>query len=428
QRYKEIQLGHRFLSLSKDGDNYQEFKQAKDELIKRLKELNFELNQLLHKQTSGIKYDAWQQSHQPFHWFAEFYEIIHDKGGFDVIIGNPPYVEVRQIDYKPRNLKTFETGAVHNMCIERSLQILNIRGNISMIVPLALVCTQRMVIVQNLLEEKRITWYSNFAWRPGKLFENVNRALNIFISNSSDKKQVFNTKYLKWQADTREDLFPNINFIDWNENRNSFWVPKLGNNIEISLLKKVLSAESSISYLITKNSSNRVYYRTTGGLYWKIFTNFSPKFFLKGKESKSSRETSFAVKDKNQDVMCVSLLSSNLFWWWYTVTSNLRDLNPSDIQGFRFPLSILEDNQLLELGKRYLKNLDENSELLTRIQKQTGETQTQSFKISLSKPIIDEIDKVLAEHYGFTDEELDFIINYDIKYRMGKELESESDL
>ena len=34
-----------------------------------------------------------------------------------------------------------------------------------------------------------------------------------------------------------------------------------------------------------------------------------------------------------------------------------------------------------------------------------------------------EIDKVLAEHYGFTDEGLDFIINYDIKCRMGKELD-----
>ena len=39
----------------------------------------------------------------------------------------------------------------------------------------------------------------------------------------------------------------------------------------------------------------------------------------------------------------------------------------------------------------------------------------------MSKPIIDEIDRVLARHYGFTDEELDFIINYDIKYRMGQD-------
>ncbi|MCL2299224.1 MAG: hypothetical protein FWC27_03645 [Firmicutes bacterium] len=43
----------------------------------------------------------------------------------------------------------------------------------------------------------------------------------------------------------------------------------------------------------------------------------------------------------------------------------------------------------------------------------------QSFKISLSKLIIDQIDTLLAQHYGFTEEELDYIINYDIKYRMG---------
>ena len=39
-----------------------------------------------------------------------------------------------------------------------------------------------------------------------------------------------------------------------------------------------------------------------------------------------------------------------------------------------------------------------------------------------SKTIIDEIDRVLVDHYGFTDEELDFIINYHIKYRMGREI------
>jgi len=41
---------------------------------------------------------------------------------------------------------------------------------------------------------------------------------------------------------------------------------------------------------------------------------------------------------------------------------------------------------------------------------------------------------VLAKHYGFTDEELDFIpstslragINYDIKYRMGQNAEADS--
>ena len=33
--------------------------------------------------------------------------------------------------------------------------------------------------------------------------------------------------------------------------------------------------------------------------------------------------------------------------------------------------------------------------------------------------------KILASYYGFTEEELDYIINYDIKYRMGDELSEE---
>ena len=415
-RYKEIQLG--------EGDDYKEFKKAKEELNKRLKELNHELNLLLHKQVAAIKFDTWLQTHQPFHWFAEFYEIIHDKGGFDVVIGNPPYLEVRQINYQPKGLRTLESGAVHSMCIERSLQIIKTTGNISMIVPLSLVCTQRMISVQTLLEEKRTTWYSNFAWRPGKLFENVNRALTIFVSNYTEKTITFNTNYIKWSSDTRDNLFPNISFIPWAEKRNSFWVPKLGSYIEEMILKKVLKSDKAISYLITKNSTHRIFYRTTGGLYWKIFTDFSPMFFVNGKEGKSSRETSFSVKEKNQNIICIALLSSSLFWWWYTITSNLRDLNPSDIQGFKFPNSLLGDSELISIGKKYIEDLEANSTMLTRIQKQTGETQTQSFKISASKLIIDEIDTILAEHYGFTAEELDFIINYDIKYRMGKELEN----
>lgn len=32
---------------------------------------------------------------------------------------------------------------------------------------------------------------------------------------------------------------------------------------------------------------------------------------------------------------------------------------------------------------------------------------------------------MLARHYGFTEEELAFIINYNIKYRMGDELNAE---
>ena len=87
---------------------------------------------------------------------------------------------------------------------------------------------------------------------------------------------------------------------------------------------------------------------------------------------------------------------------------------------------MISETLILEREAQFLLTaLEENSESHTRNQKTTGQTVIQLFRVKPVKPAIDEIDKVLAEHYGFTEEELDFIINYDIKYRMGDELEAE---
>ncbi len=50
----------------------------------------------------------------------------------------------------------------------------------------------------------------------------------------------------------------------------------------------------------------------------------------------------------------------------------------------------------------------------------TGQVEYEEYYPKLSNPVIDEINKVLAQHYGFTEEELDFIINYDINIVWGR--------
>ena len=90
---------------------------------------------------------------------------------------------------------------------------------------------------------------------------------------------------------------------------------------------------------------------------------------------------------------------------------------------FNFPFSTpAKDNQhlLQKLGNQMQVSLFENSERKVTKYSGRGEVITRHFIMHKNKPIIDEIDQVLARHYGFTDEELDFIINYDIKYRMGR--------
>jgi hypothetical protein len=281
-----------------------------------------------------------------------------------------------------------------------------------------------MVLIQKIIEYKRVVWYANFAWRPGKLFDTVNRALTIFISNNSKNHGCNNTGYIKWNSETRDNIFMLLHFTSYNKSRDSFWSPKLSSSCEISILEKFFNKPYTIQNFI-QISKNNLYYRTTGGLYWKVFTDTPPSFIINGKKGTSSRETFISLNKKDTPKQFVAIFSSSLCWWWYTITSNLRDLNPSDLHGFRIDDNLIGSDELIKLADKYLKDIYANSSMLIRVQKETGETKTQSFKLSKSKPIIDEIDKVLAKHYGFTEEELDFIINYDIKYRMGSELEGE---
>ena len=415
RKFREMQIDQ-----GMDANN---FANAKLDLRSRLDNLRSELNLYLASEY-GIKtddqraYEDWCNSHQPFHWFVEFYGIMSN-GGFDVIIGNPPYLEAREVSYTTRYYACEDSGAIHAFCIERSLSLCAMGGSLSMIVPLALVSTQRMTILQDILEKNRDCWYSNYSWRPGKLFDTVNRALTIFVSTKSqDEGDTYTTGYLKWNADVRNHLLQAISFVKCPRNRNKFWAPKLGQHIESSILKQFQKIGKVLEEF-TGKSSNLIYYRTTGGLYWKIFTDFPPLFSVNGVSSRSSRETNFALADKDHVPAIIAILSSDLFWWWYTISSNLRDLNPSDWRYFPISESAINDPEIRRLGSAYIDDLRANSTMLVRNQRSTGKTETQSFKVQKSKHIIDEIDNALASHYGLTDEELDFIINYDIKYRMG---------
>ena len=83
-----------------------------------------------------------------------------------------------------------------------------------------------------------------------------------------------------------------------------------------------------------------------------------------------------------------------------------------------------------ELGRlvdELMRDIKKHAERREAHYKTTGKVVYEIYYLRYSKPIIDEIDRVLAQHYGFTDEELDFILNYDIKYRMGDELFEDED-
>ena len=78
-----------------------------------------------------------------------------------------------------------------------------------------------------------------------------------------------------------------------------------------------------------------------------------------------------------------------------------------------------QSSKLVSLCDKLMADFMKNSLRKSVRYKATGAVDYDEFNVKKSKQIIDRIDSILAKHYKFTDEELDFIINYDIKYRMG---------
>ena len=68
-----------------------------------------------------------------------------------------------------------------------------------------------------------------------------------------------------------------------------------------------------------------------------------------------------------------------------------------------------------------ISRLEASAEIAEATYHVGGTVSYERFVPKLAKDEIDTIDSSLAEHFGLTHEELDFIINYDIKYRMGRD-------
>lgn len=403
------------------------FKQAKQQLKERLASLNHSLNERLWKATADIPFEQWLASHQPFHWLAEFYQIIHDNGGFDVIIGNPPYVGYTRKDkitkkavidiYQISNTyETLETSNLYAFTIERSYYLTNKKSIMGMIVPISAFSNQSMEKLQGFIKGKfGNMWLSNYHQRPAQLFEGVLQRLSIFIMNKSKNSKIFTTGIYRWYTNTRAFLFVNIFYQSIKQNRQC-QIVKVGDKRETGIYEKYSSNDETALYLSSREiCNNSVYYRTAGGGYWVTFLNQEFDCI-----AISNKHSSFH-KEFDSKVFSAAF-NSNLFWWYYSINYDLFNFKDYMIFGFQLSYPISLKDELIKLSDLMETNLRSNAIYYQITSRTRGENKTVTYQKSLSKVVMNEIDKVLAKHYGFTEEELDFIINYDIKYRMGDEL------
>lgn len=233
---------------------------------------------------------------------------------------------------------------------------------------------------------------------------------------------LFSSSYLRWSPEYRPYLFHNLRLVrvDTHKLLFDFAIPKLTSDNENALLGKLLSQECRLEHYLERSkqrTEQELFYRTAGGRYYKVFID---RPF--GSESKSNKSKCFGSKYDRYAMIAV--LSSDVWWWYYTLHFDMY--NCKDYMIFGFPFDYGESGHVQELrrlGRELAEDLLDNAEQKVQRYASTGMRQQLIFKPSLSRPIIENIDRLLASHYNLTHEELDFIVNYDIKYRMDRDAE-----
>ena len=268
-------------------------------------------------------------------------------------------------------------------------------------------------------------WYSNYSMRPGKLFDGVEKHLSIFVAHDGEFT-IHSTKYHRWYSEERKELFKSIAYVSLpNDILLIGSIPKVGDSIGVSILEKIQN-DKNMAFSSCSESEYPLYHTRK----LRYFVQFLDKAPIIYNEDGTLRVTSelkcikYDTDDKRYAANAVYL--STLFFWYFISHSDCRNLNKREVDMFPFSLySYTDISKLSRLGHQILDNLQKNSSFIEANYKKYGKLSMQVFQPRLSKEVADEIDKLLAFHYGFTEEELDFIINYDIKYRMGDELNEE---
>ena len=319
------------------------------------------------------------------------------KKKYDIIIGNPPYVEDAKSGL---NLKT-RYGNIYANVLDNASKQLNSGGVIGFVVPLSYVSTPRMQNIREVLSSKLGEQYIlSYADRPDCLFTSVHQKLCLLFGKTNDGELTYYTgNYTYWYKEESENLFRDAAAV-----HNSYvcdgFIPKVGNPTDVSIYSKIQNQPLPIDSLLSGGTS-------------KVYLNMRAAFWIKAflGEHVSGEYKTFGCANENYRNYAMCLLNSSMFWWYWICVSDCWHITNKELSGFRYPE--LDDYRITN---RLAKNLENRLET-TKVFVGTKQTEYEYKHRDCIKEI-HAIDDYLAAIYGLTDEESLYIKNFAYRYRI----------
>ena len=371
---------------------------------------------------------AAQQKSLPFVlWQLYFPTVFKENGGFDIIVGNPPYgAKISTADKKVVKKKFLCTKTITGkqkgstdtfaLFIEKSFNLCNKGGIVNLIVPMSVTSSDSMTALHNLLEANcnviRVSSYSN---RPKQIFDAacIRTSIFYFKKTLSPIENLFTSKIMRRdESHSIKNIIESLSFVDSLKFKLPGRYPKIGNSQQLEIIEKMFAFNKKIADYADEDGEP-FYYRTSGGRYFNVITDYS---------TGSSKERPFHTKQKFTKIIAATL-STSLFWFYQQTYTNGLDLKRFELETFPlFDLESLTPAQTERIEKiydEYLSDIERNVSVRTSSENSSyNVAQFKNYKLNRSKHLIDKLDDVIGKFYGLTDEEINFIKNFELEIRM----------
>ena len=280
-------------------------------------------NALFDMRGEAGSFEGWKKSHVPFHWFAEFPSVWR-QGGFDVVIGNPPYINKKQVtEYTWRGYVTEKCPDLYAVCMERASALLNEQGRIAMIVMHNL-CFRRdfAPLRDHLISQPLCIWISSYDRWSDSLFSGSAKVRNaIVVGARQGSYGLYTTRCHRWLADQRSYLFDQLEYMSPEAVLRDLTWPFIDSPTVSSAFAGLVQNNESIDALLAANTVTgpRFGYRNTADDQLSVWINPPDSYNPSGRADtpKSDKELTFD-RGTDRDLAYLALAGRWGYLWWLT--------------------------------------------------------------------------------------------------------------
>jgi hypothetical protein len=317
-----------------------------------------------------------------------------------VVIGNPPYVEIKLEDYQDYDFKTLKCRNLSAFFLEQALGILPKQSVISQVVPISLIHSKRMISIRELMVNMSKSLYvESFDCVPGYMFDqgkigsNSNTSITqrisvITIVVGEEFNNFSSSRFLRWRGDERNSLFKSISSVRLNKKLYSSdcW-PCIGSEEEKNILNKIMKTPKRVKHLISKDHQHRLYIPD------------STRYFISAVHQDLERgQKVICLPDRQSSDLVQILLNSDFFYWFWRITDGGFSVSLNTISSLPLPPDGIIEIKKSEITKIARKLRSKRVMDSCRVVKSNKGNKI-NYKFDKDKHLMEEIDNLVHELY-----------------------------